>query len=66
MNRALAFVAIGLGLVLLLLSVTRGEADAPQWSKEQEPLILRQIGHEYLQCLGDSTSTLPAVTTHPK
>lgn len=66
MNRALAFVAIGLGLVLLLLSVTRGKALVPLWNKEQEPLILRQIGHEYLRCMGDSTSTLPAVTTHQK
>lgn len=61
MNRALAFVVLGLGLIVLLLSVTRGEADTVTLSREQEQLALRQIGHEYLQCMGDSTSTLPAV-----
>ncbi|WP_187270883.1 winged helix-turn-helix domain-containing protein [Neolewinella aurantiaca] len=62
MNKWLLRLSRATGLMLVLLTLTSALWPAPPATRDQKTsLALRQIGHNYLSLLGDSTTRIPAV-----
>lgn len=51
-----------IGLVLLLISLSAALRPNSQPDARKESLALRQLGHDYLIAVGDSTTRIPAIT----
>jgi hypothetical protein len=61
MNKWLLRLTQATGLLLLLLTLTSALWPSPETGTEKTALALRQIGHNYLSLIGDSSSRIPAV-----
>jgi hypothetical protein len=53
----------GLGIVLIVLSLMSALRPDPDADTRLHALALRQVGHDYLSIMGDTTSRIPAVET---
>lgn len=61
MKKLLSRFLPGLGLFLVFLSLMSALRPDPEADRRAHALSLRQIGHDYLSAIGDSTSRIPAV-----
>ncbi len=61
MNKWLLRLTQATGLLLLLLTLTSALWPSPETGTEKTSLALRQIGHNYLTLICDSSSRIPAV-----
>lgn len=61
MNKWLLRLTQATGLLLLLLTLTSALWPSPETGTEKTSIALRQIGHNYLTLIGDSSTRIPAV-----